>query len=292
MPAVSVILPTCDRPHLLPRALGSILNQTWTDFEVLVIDANRRDPSVQSQPEMARLLRDPRVRVIETAGFSSAALSRNRGLDEARGTWITYLDDDDEYLPEKVESQLVCAVRTGMPLVLCGFEARLGIRSRRRQVGVGKFSGDALLTAAIWNTPFIFHHRSGVRFDPALLAGEDKEYALRLCKAFKVHEVPNVPQPLCRVHVGAEARVNSVSSAVWVAQRTILMRQGREFTSAARRLFCLRARLARLKLTGGPARAWWRIGRALVAVGGNAEFRAILNALAFRVPVLRPWLLI
>lgn len=256
-----------------------------------MVDANRRAPPVRNQPDLAGMLRDPRVRLIDAAGSSNAAQSRNRGLDEARAIWITYLDDDDEYLPGKVESQMACAVRTGIALILCGFEARLGIRRRRRQVGESKFSGDELLTSAIWGTPFIFHHCSEIRFDPTLLAGEDQEFALRLCQAFKIREVPNVPKPLCRVHVSAEARVNSRSSAVWLAQRTILMRQGREFTSAARRLFCLRARLTRLKLTGGPVRDWWRIGHALVKAGGNTEFRTILNALAFRVPVLRPWLL-
>ena len=102
MPAVSVILPTCDRPDLWPRALASVLRQSWADLEVVLIDSNRRTPPISSKPEWAGLLADPRVVLVARPHAPCAAAARNLGLTVARGEWVTYLDDDDEYHPDKV----------------------------------------------------------------------------------------------------------------------------------------------------------------------------------------------
>ncbi|MBC8349819.1 MAG: glycosyltransferase [Verrucomicrobia bacterium] len=99
-PKVSVVIPTYDRIDTLPRSLDSVINQTFYDWELIVVD----DGSTDGTDEM--ILRDyPAVRFHrqENAGVSSA---RNSGVALASGAWIAFLDSDDAWLPEKLERQL------------------------------------------------------------------------------------------------------------------------------------------------------------------------------------------
>jgi glycosyltransferase involved in cell wall biosynthesis len=99
-PKVSVVIPTCDRIETLPRSLDSVINQTFSDWELIVVD----DGSTDGTDEM--ILRDyPAVRLHrqENGGVSAA---RNAGVALAAGEWIAFLDSDDAWLPEKLERQL------------------------------------------------------------------------------------------------------------------------------------------------------------------------------------------
>ena len=100
-PIVSIVIPTYNAPSLLEETLQSVFAQTLTDFEILVID----DGSTDSTPEFLRRLDDPRLRVIrqENRGIGGA---RNRGLDEATGSYVALLDHDDLWLPKKLEVQV------------------------------------------------------------------------------------------------------------------------------------------------------------------------------------------
>ena len=107
MPNVSVIIPTYNRANLLKETLESVFAQTYTDYEVLVID----DGSTDNTEEVVSALladnseRQSKVRYIKqpNAGVSAA---RNHGIFEARGEWIAFLDSDDLWFPEKLEKQV------------------------------------------------------------------------------------------------------------------------------------------------------------------------------------------
>ena len=103
MPTVSVIIPTFNHANFLPFALQSLIDQTYRDFEVLVID----DGSIDGSAEIVKdyCSKDPRFSYYyqENKGRSAA---RNYGLEMARGKYITFLDSDDVYLPEKIEKQV------------------------------------------------------------------------------------------------------------------------------------------------------------------------------------------
>jgi glycosyltransferase involved in cell wall biosynthesis len=92
-PLFSVILPTRDRDAMLPRAVSSVLAQSLPDFELIVVD----DGSVK--PCGDDLLRDARIRILRNASSLGVAHARNTGIQAARGKYISFLDDDDEYLP-------------------------------------------------------------------------------------------------------------------------------------------------------------------------------------------------
>ncbi|ASJ08225.1 glycosyl transferase [Thermococcus siculi] len=100
-PAVSVIIPTYNRHTLLKRAIESVLNQTFDDFEVLVIDGARSE----STKELVRSLGDGRVRYIPQEG-KGIANARNLGVLKARGEFIAFIDDDDRWKEDKLERQL------------------------------------------------------------------------------------------------------------------------------------------------------------------------------------------
>ncbi|MHB1023044.1 MAG: glycosyltransferase family 2 protein [Acidobacteriaceae bacterium] len=102
---VSIIIPTHRRPHLLRRAVLSVLAQTYPEIEVIVVaDGPDRETS-----NMMRELDDARVRYQELAVNSGPAAARNAGVMASRGAWIAFLDDDDEWLPRKLEAQLAVA---------------------------------------------------------------------------------------------------------------------------------------------------------------------------------------
>lgn len=96
---VSVIIPAFNAEGTLPRALATVSTQTLKPLEVIVVDDGSRIPV-----EAMRSRMDERVRIVRQKN-SGAAAARNRGISEARGEWIAFLDADDEWLPHRLEAQ-------------------------------------------------------------------------------------------------------------------------------------------------------------------------------------------
>lgn len=119
MPNVSVIIPTRNRPRTVIRAVESVLSQTYSDLEVIVI-VDGPDPETI---EALGNIRDGRVRVIILEESTGASEARNLGALVSLGRWVALLDDDDEWLSTKIEKQIAVAERSGAPytLVLCSF---------------------------------------------------------------------------------------------------------------------------------------------------------------------------
>lgn len=291
MPDISVILPTRDRSSLLKRALASVLGQTGVSFEVLLVDNNRRDPPVADAIARQPAFADPRLRILPARGAGTAAAARNVGLAAARGRWVTFLDDDDEYAPGKLSRQWELARATGAPCVLCGYEVVLGPRRRRIQVQAESFAGDELLLDAVWGTPFLFLERDAdLAFDPSLAAGEDLVLAQAFLCRRGVQVVPCVPAPLVIVHLQSGARINLTADAHARAVRRVITEQRTRYSAAARRRFLLRGRLQQHKVPGGSWRRLVGAGSALLCQGGPAELRRVLNAWLYRTGLCRRWL--
>ena len=97
-PLVSIVVPLYNKAPYVLRTLKSIVQQTFSDFEVIVVD----DGSTDGGAGIVRSLSDPRVRVVVQENMGPGA-ARNRGIQEARGDLIAFLDADDEWLPEYLE---------------------------------------------------------------------------------------------------------------------------------------------------------------------------------------------
>jgi len=102
MPKVSVIIPTYNRAHLVARAIQSVLNQTYQDFEIIVVD----DASTDNTEEVVRSFNCGKVRYIRHERNRGGAAARNTGIKAARCKYIAFQDSDDEWLPEKLEKQM------------------------------------------------------------------------------------------------------------------------------------------------------------------------------------------
>lgn len=99
-PRVSVLLPAYNAAGSLSEALGSVLNQTLNEVEVIVVDDASRD-GTRALAERASAA-DPRVRVLGTERNGGAAAARNRALGAARGDWLALLDADDRFAPDRL----------------------------------------------------------------------------------------------------------------------------------------------------------------------------------------------
>lgn len=104
VPLVSVVIPTRNRAGLLSRALTSILNQNYTNFEIIVIDDDSNDETKKTSEDFAGKFKYFKYLHNETA--KGAAFSRNIGIKNAAGKYIAFLDDDDEWLSEKTAKQV------------------------------------------------------------------------------------------------------------------------------------------------------------------------------------------
>ncbi len=103
-PQVSVIMPVYNGENYLAEAIESILTQTFTDFELLIIDDASQDRSLEIIQEYER--RDARVRSIRLDRNKGVSAARNRGFDAAGGEYIAFMDSDDVSLPTRLEKQL------------------------------------------------------------------------------------------------------------------------------------------------------------------------------------------
>ncbi|MBI3589576.1 MAG: glycosyltransferase family 2 protein [Candidatus Liptonbacteria bacterium] len=100
MPKISAIITTWNRALMLHRAISSVLGQTFTEFELLILDNSSSDNTA----DVVKEFNDPRIYYIRHAP-GNISWARNLGVRESRGEFLAFLDDDDEWLPNKLEDQ-------------------------------------------------------------------------------------------------------------------------------------------------------------------------------------------
>lgn len=200
VPAVSVVIPTYNRAHLLRRTLESVLQQTLTDFEVLVVD----DCSSDDPGEVVADCNDPRLRYLRQAENSGVAAARNRGLREARAPLVAFLDDDDEWFPRKLELQAALFRHApDVGLVYSGVETVTadGSRSVKIPTARGDLYRELLARNLLHGGSSAVIRRNVITevgfFDETLPAIEDYDYWIRIARCFKVD---CVSEPLVRYH--------------------------------------------------------------------------------------------
>jgi len=206
---VSVIIPTFNRSALLQDALKSVLGQTFQDFEVIVVDNSSKD----NTGEVVRSFHDPRIKLFEIDNEGVIARSRNYGLKEAKGEFIAFLDDDDMWLPEKLEAQLnylkehpeYSAVYSNTWIVADN-DSKRRLYLKPEGFRKGDIFSDLLkeniipqLTLLIRRE--VFERVGLLNEDPSLRCVEDYEYMLRVAMVFKVGFI-EAPLTIYRLHPG------------------------------------------------------------------------------------------
>ncbi|WP_203332308.1 glycosyltransferase family 2 protein [Planococcus beigongshangi] len=116
-PAVSVVIPTYNRAQFIERTINSVLQQTFGDFEIIVVD----DASNDNTEEVVKNINDSRIRYVRLPNNTNGTRPRNYGIELSTGKFIAFLDSDDEWMPEKLEKQLnfILASVKGIDNIMC-----------------------------------------------------------------------------------------------------------------------------------------------------------------------------
>lgn len=101
-PLISVIIPTFNRAQVLKRAIVSALNQAYRNIELVIVN----DASTDSSLDIVKSINDSRIKLVVHERNKGLAAARNTGIRNSAGEYLTFLDDDDEWLPEKISLQL------------------------------------------------------------------------------------------------------------------------------------------------------------------------------------------
>ena len=124
-PLVSIVLPTYKRAHVLPNAIRSVLNQTYANLELIIVDDNSPDDT----PEVVKSFRDARVKYVRNEPNLKLPRALNKGFSLARGTYLTWTSDDNLFADDAIE-KMVARLQAGeLRFRLCGL---LSIRRYRR----------------------------------------------------------------------------------------------------------------------------------------------------------------
>ncbi len=115
---ISIIMAAYNAEKTIEQAINSVLSQTYTNFELLVVNDCSTDRTAELVKSIAA--KDSRVRLISNVKNSGVSYTRKHGLEEAKGSWISILDSDDAWAPEKLEKQIDLQRRTNADLLFTG----------------------------------------------------------------------------------------------------------------------------------------------------------------------------
>jgi glycosyltransferase involved in cell wall biosynthesis len=139
MKLVSIIIPTYNHAHFLERALKSVIQQTFKNWEILLIDNHSTDNTI----EIVNQINDNRIRYFLIHNHGVIAVSRNFGISLANGDWIAFLDSDDYWYPDKLEFIVNSINNDDSYDVLCTNELRVDLNSgKSRLLKYGPFTKD------------------------------------------------------------------------------------------------------------------------------------------------------
>ena len=220
---VSVVVPTLDRPKLLLRAINSALRQTHQEIEVIVVV----DKPDQDTVSAVQSVNDPRLQLIVNPYSFTAAGARNAGADHATGEWIAFLDDDDEWLPNKLERQLAFASGRAPALVSCltrvvtptaTYISPQVIYDNSTPVDEYLFDRRSLFRRSgfIQTSSYLLPRQlfDKVRFD-AESSHDDWEFILRLSKQVGAR-IETVPEVLVVVYFDERGSTNTIRTWSWM----------------------------------------------------------------------------
>jgi len=200
-PLVSVIIPTYNRAEDLKRALQSVFDQTFTNWEIVVVDNH----SIDNTDSLIESFNDPKIRLFKIHNEGVIAASRNLGLKHALGEYIAFLDSDDWWHPQKLEVSMKYLERGAD--VVCHdlfrvkksnqkiFLKKVPARNPKSPIFVDLIvNGNALPNSSVVVRKQIMHKIKGFAEDRDLIAAEDYDAWLRVAKISEKFE--KIPQTL------------------------------------------------------------------------------------------------
>lgn len=194
-PLVSVVIATYNRAKLIGETIQSILDQTFTDFELIIVS----DGSTDNTDEIVASFADPRIRFLQQANSGRPAVPRNLGIRESRGKYVAFSDDDDIWLPGKLAAQLHDFPDEGISCVATDYEPIGDVRFLRKSLAVPPgqrfkdfsyeeilFSLNPVVTSSVLARKDYLAEVRGFDEDPLFRFIEDWELWLQLSRKGKV----------------------------------------------------------------------------------------------------------
>lgn len=181
---VSVIIPMYNSSTYITPTILSALNQTYKNIEVLVVDDCSKDNSIEVVNNIAK--GDPRLRCIPQLKNQGAAAARNRGIKEAKGQYVAFLDSDDLWEEDKIQKQIKLMKETNSSFVYCAYdwidENDVQIKGKVKIKECATYKD--LLTKTLIATPTVIYDRSihGDVSMPLRRTGQDYAFWLVLLK--------------------------------------------------------------------------------------------------------------
>lgn len=183
---VTVIIPSYNREKTIKRAVDSVLNQSYKDIEVIVVD----DCSTDNTLDVVKSIKDSRLKVFKLNENSGACVARNFGIEKAKGQYIAFQDSDDEWLPEKLEKQMI-AFNKNADVVFCAFNR---IDNTYKDVYPvltdGFVQRKTILEKSYVSTQTLIARKEcfdNIKFDPQMPRLQDYDLVIRLSKKFSFY---------------------------------------------------------------------------------------------------------
>lgn len=272
---VSVVIPTRNRAHLILRAVRSALAQTFNLIEVIVVVDGPDETTVKALAQID----DPKLKIVLLAESVGGAGARNVGVNQAQGLWIAFLDDDDEWLTQKLEKQIEVASRSRytFPVVSSRLIARTlkgdfiwprRLPSAAEAVSEYLFTRNSLFKGeAVIQTSTLFTKRELLvqhPFKKELLKHQDTEWILRVSNLENV-KIEFVDEPLTIWNTEEERTTVSSNndwqySLIWIQENKHLV------TSRAYASFIL-TQVSPEASQQGDKKAFWSLLREAVRFG-------------------------
>lgn len=183
---VSVIIPTYNRAHTLQKSIESVLSQTYSDLELIVVD----DGSTDNTEETVKAISDRRLRYFYQ-DHQGACSARNAGILLARGEYIAFQDSDDTWLPCKLEVQLQELQKTGADIITCHMlmTDKSGNLISIPNVHHSQFFTQENIPTGIGTQTLLMKKTvaDSICFDPELPRFQDMEWLLRALQKYRVY---------------------------------------------------------------------------------------------------------
>lgn len=214
---VTVVITTYKRePALVERALKSVICQTYSNLEIFVVDDSPADyPFRAAVCEMVSKYSGKNVKYIAHEKNSGACVARNTGLMQSSGSYIGFLDDDDEWMPEKIEEQIKAFNNEEVGLVYCSsktvYDSKNKFEIKQIPCYYGFVYDKLILENFVGSTSFPLIKTEALKkiggFDPLMPAAQDYDVWLRISKKYKFNFVDK-PLVMYHFHDGEQITKN------------------------------------------------------------------------------------
>jgi glycosyltransferase involved in cell wall biosynthesis len=230
MTLISVVIPTRNRSERLERAINSVFAQTFKNWEIIIVDDN----SIDDTKSLVEKLNNNKISYINLPKQKGGAAARNIGINKSAGEYIAFLDDDDEWLPEKLAKQYNMFLKS--PEIALCYTGRTIIRENKYYLGFSKKysykhsnSGDQYrsimsdnfigVTSSVMIKKEVLLELNG--FDENLPCYQDYELFIRILKKWKAS---GIDEPLVLYHLSEPShvsftRLNVVKAEAYLAEK-------------------------------------------------------------------------